>query len=167
MHQCPTTPDQPVCDDECSADAPGPLKVRVQNFRPLPRNTLLGFLDVVVPDLGITILGVSLHQRDGRWWVAPPGRPEMGQNGVQLLRHDGQRRFAPIFEFANRLAHDRFSDAVVTALRATIPDALFPAAGDAARANAVQHDPEGLSDPIPPSGRAGRQPRLRRRRTAS
>jgi hypothetical protein len=119
-------------DTALAADAASPdmLYVEAQNFRALRRNTLRGFLDVFVPTLGITIRGVSLHQRDGRWWASAPGRARVGQDGVQRRDSGGQLQFVPVFEFLDRAAQDRFSEAVLAALHVSRPDVLAEQAAD-------------------------------------
>jgi hypothetical protein len=157
----PATPDGP---DRTLAYAASPdtLHVEAQNFRALPRNTLRGFLDVFMPAIGITIRGVSLHQRDGRWWASAPGRARVGRDGVQMRDSGGQLQFVPVFEFADRAAQDRFSEAVLAALHVSRPDVLAQHAGDEEPGDvAASEVPEAEASTTKPRRRA-----RRRRRTA-
>jgi hypothetical protein len=124
MHAHSPTCDGPDTTLAADAATPDMLYVEAQNFRAHQRNTLRGFLDVFVPVIGITIRGVSLHQRDGRWWASAPGRARVGRDGVQMCDSGGQPQFVPVFEFTDRAAQDRFSEAVLAALHVSRPDVL-------------------------------------------
>ena len=72
----------------------------IEEFREMRRNTLLGFARVRLPS-GLILHDVAVHQKEGRAWASPPGRPALGKDGTQLQR-DGKAVFNPTVTFANR-----------------------------------------------------------------
>ena len=140
---------------------PDQLKVEARNFRRYKSNTLQGFFDAFLPALGLTIRGTSLHQRDGRWWVSPPGRPHLKPDGTQARDRDGRPRFSSVFEFSDRGAQDRFSEAAVGALKASQPDAFLEGGDCMERALAAATDKiDGIGTSMP-------RRRAKRRRVAA
>ena len=101
----------------------GGASVVIEEFRAVTRNTLRGFARVRLPS-GMVIHDVAIHLKDGRAWASPPGRPMIGRDGTQMRDRDGKVQFAPVITFSDRVTHDRFSDAVLAALRSSRPEAL-------------------------------------------
>jgi hypothetical protein len=48
--------------------------LRISNFKPLARNTLVGFCSVEHPS-GLVLHEVAIHHREGKWWASPSARP--------------------------------------------------------------------------------------------
>jgi hypothetical protein len=93
------------------------------DWREMTRNTLRGFCRVQMP-AGIVLHDVAIHMRDGRSWASPPGRPVIGQDGMQRREAGGKAQFAPTITFASRADADQFSAAVIDAVRKAFPKAL-------------------------------------------
>jgi len=53
----------------------GKLSIRLKAFTPRRQNTLHGFVDLVVPEMHMQILGASAHQSHGRRWIGLPSKP--------------------------------------------------------------------------------------------
>jgi hypothetical protein len=49
------------------------MPVVIEDFRPLTRNTLRGFVRARFPS-GLIIGEIAVHVRDGQAWAAPPSR---------------------------------------------------------------------------------------------
>jgi hypothetical protein len=79
---------------------------KILDFAAREKNTLRGFLDIEVTD-GMLIRGISLHARNGARWLGMPSRQ---------FEKDGTTGYAPVIEFTDRAAADRFRDAVLAAL---------------------------------------------------
>jgi hypothetical protein len=84
------------------------MKVSVANFRAVVKNTLLGFFDLTLDDIGLQIVGCSLHERDGNRWIGYPGKPYKDK--------EGKESWANIVNFTSREAKDKFSMLVHAAL---------------------------------------------------
>jgi hypothetical protein len=97
--------------------------LNVADFRPLARNTLRGFVTVILPD-GMRLHDCAVHVREGRAWASPPGRPIIGRDGAQLRGADGKPQFQPTVTFTSRADQDAFSGAVIEAVRRAHPEAL-------------------------------------------
>lgn len=100
------------------------MKIVLEEFRPVERNTLRGFARLTVPELGMVLHDVAVHARDGRAWASPPGRPMVGRDGVQMRDAAGKPQFAPTLGFTSRADQDGFSAAVVAVVRARHPEAV-------------------------------------------
>ena len=93
----------------------------ISDWKPLHRNTLRGFLTAHLPS-GLTLHEMSVHTRDGTWWVTPASKPMLGKDGTALRDADGRIRYSPIVSFESRHARDRFTRAVLDALRLAHPE---------------------------------------------
>ena len=52
-------------------------------YRPFPKNTLVGFVDIRIRELRIVIKDIALHQRGESRWVQLPARPQL-RDGVHI-----------------------------------------------------------------------------------
>ncbi len=98
----------------------------VADFVSLRLATLCGFVTVWLPS-GLIIHDVSLHQKNNSTWAAPPSKPMINRDGIVLRDDNGKIRYSPIIEFASKKLRDRWSDAVVDALKAAFPTAFSDA----------------------------------------
>jgi hypothetical protein len=94
------------------------MKVICKRFQPFERNTLKGFCEISIPDWNVTIKDVAVHRKNESVWASPPAKPQL-KDGIVVKDESGKVAYVNIFEFADRAARDRFSDAVITAVRAT------------------------------------------------
>jgi len=83
------------------------LQVEVLSFKPFNSKTLKGWLDVVIPSLGMKISGFGLHEREGERWLSLPSRE---------YESGGERKFAPIIEFSDKDSREAFQKAALIAL---------------------------------------------------
>lgn len=94
--------------------------VTVSDWKPFRRNTLVGFVTAHLPS-GITLFEVSMHSREGTWWVSPASKPMLSQDGTALRDGAGKIRYAPIVAFESKTARQRFNTAIISALRTAHP----------------------------------------------
>ncbi len=96
----------------------------ILEFTPIIKNTLRGFARVRLPS-GMVLIDCALHVgSNGRAWASPASKPMLDRNSNVMRDGDGKIRYVPIIDFADRATRDRFSDAVIAALRESYPDAL-------------------------------------------
>ena len=89
-----------------------------------PRNTLAAFLDLQLRS-GLILRDCGLHRHaNGRIWISLPGKPVIGADGQVQLDERGKRRFVAIAEWPDRATSDRFSAAVLEAVKQSHPEAL-------------------------------------------
>ncbi len=108
--------------DRGEADTPAPGLV-IDAFQPMTVGALKGFADISMGS-GLRLLRCSVFLKDGRSWVAPPARQIVGRDGVALRTSDGRPRYEPCVSFRDRATADRWSGAVIAALRVAFPEAL-------------------------------------------
>lgn len=110
---------------------PAPPRMVLEDFRPIRKNSLLGFARVRLP-IGLVIADVPVCSSHGKVWAAMPSRPALDPSGRQVEKN-GKRVYVPVLSWADRTTADRWSAAVVELVRAAHPDA-FEDAHRAARA---------------------------------
>jgi hypothetical protein len=97
--------------------------MQVSDFKPVAAGALRGFCDVVMPS-GMKLHRCSIFAKDGKAWAGPPSKQVIGKDGTVQRDANGKVRYEPTVSFADRATQDRWSEAVITALRAAHPEAL-------------------------------------------
>jgi DNA-binding cell septation regulator SpoVG len=101
------------------------VNIVILDWMPRTSGTLRGHLSLRLAS-GLVLHEVSVHTRDGNWWLAMPARP-MLQDGAALRDAAGKVRYAPpVVAFANPEIRSRFTAQVLEALRQAQPE-LFAA----------------------------------------
>lgn len=97
--------------------------VIIEEFVAMERNTLRGFARVRTPS-GIVFHDVSIHRKNESTWASPASKPQIDRNGQHMKGRDGKALWLPVVSFSDKETRDRFSEAVLTALQASHPQAL-------------------------------------------
>jgi hypothetical protein len=95
----------------CSVSIKGGLTVglEITKFRQVHKNTLRGFLSVRLSQVGLEIRDVSLHEKNGKQWLAMPSRPYEDS--------EGNRKYAFILEWFDSERKAQFESAVLALLK--------------------------------------------------
>jgi hypothetical protein len=98
--------------------------IRIIDWRPLRRNTLLGFCKAEFPS-GVIISDITVLTSPRGPWASPPSKPMLNRDGV-TVKDDatGKVRYVPIVEFKSAEIRHRWSDVVIQAMRAAHPGAF-------------------------------------------
>ena len=96
---------------------------QIRDWRPLQKGSLLGFVKVELPS-GMILADVTILSGDRGPWASPPSKPMIDRDGAAMKDAAGKVRYSPIVEFASKEVRDRFSAAVVEALRLSHPKAI-------------------------------------------
>ena len=96
---------------------------RIIEWRPLRRNSLLGFAKIELPS-GMVISDVTILSGDRGPWASPPSKPMLDRDGVAMKDQRGKIRYSPLIEFTSKEIRDRWSAAVIVAMRAAHPEAF-------------------------------------------
>jgi hypothetical protein len=98
--------------------------MRVTEFVARKSNSLRGFAKVEQPS-GQNIHEVAIHRRDdGTAWASPPSKPMLDRSGQHMKGADGKALWVQLISFSSKDHRDRWSDAVIAALRESYPEAL-------------------------------------------
>jgi hypothetical protein len=93
------------------------LSVAIVDFKPLRRNTLVGFATIRINELKLVIHDSAVQQKGGGRWARPPAKPQLDCDGKAIRdQRTGKPLYAPVFEFSDWTARVAFSSAVVAAL---------------------------------------------------
>jgi hypothetical protein len=93
----------------------------ISDWKPRVSNSLRGFFTVTPPS-GLVLHELSLHTKDGTWWLGFPAKPMVIDGNVQRDEGGKVRYGAPLISFASRQARDRFNAQVIEALREAQPE---------------------------------------------
>jgi hypothetical protein len=93
---------------------PPPMQVSLTEWRPLRRNSLLGFASIRVGAL--LIKDVTVHASNGKRWAGLPAKPRIASGGEVMKDDKGKILYTPVMEWTNRETADRFSNAVIAAV---------------------------------------------------
>ncbi len=93
----------------------------IEEFSSMLRNTLLGFARVRQPS-GMVLHDVAVHQKNGSAWALPASKPMIDRDGAVLRDPNGKVRYTPIIDFTSWETRNRWSDAVIAAMRDAHPE---------------------------------------------
>jgi hypothetical protein len=83
------------------------MSVEIVKFREYRKNTLLGFLTVLLKPSGLEIRDLTVHEKNGRRWIGMPAKP--------YLDDSGDTKYSLIVYFPDRDRSDLFQKAVLAA----------------------------------------------------
>lgn len=98
-----------------------PMPVVVLEWRPMKRNSLLGFAHIQLGALKIKDVTVNINT--GRLWAGLPAKPMIDRDGNAIRNEQGKIKYVPILEWDNKATGDRFSESVILALEEKHPGA--------------------------------------------
>jgi hypothetical protein len=105
-------------------DRPPARQLRLISWRPLARGALCGFCTVELLPLGLRIIDCPVLVSHGRAWCALPAKIQLDNTGRQKTDTAGKPLYAAVLQWRSRELGDRFSAAVISAIRRAHPGAL-------------------------------------------
>jgi hypothetical protein len=98
--------------------------VRLNTWKLYRKGKLRGFASVELVPLGLKFIDCAVYIGDKGAWAALPQKPDYHRNGQRHVDVNGQPTWSTIVEWKNRELADRFSAAVVPAVRQAHPGDL-------------------------------------------
>lgn len=95
--------------------------MKILDFRPLRKNSLRGFAKIEFPS-GLILTDVTILTGERGPWASPPSKPMVGRDGTVMKDDNGRARYVPIVEFTTKAVRDRWSAAVIEAMREAHPE---------------------------------------------
>lgn len=93
-----------------------------QNWRPVAKGALLGFVDFELPS-GLILRGCTLMATTGRRWIGLPGRPRIDAEGRHLRDPaSGKGLWVPVVEIPDPDTRVRFYSQALAAVDALLAD---------------------------------------------
>jgi hypothetical protein len=106
------------------------FSITVLDFKPLHRNTLVGFANIRIAEMHLEIRDVAIHVKGGSRWAQLPAKPMIDRDGAAIRDSTtGKIAYTNLFEFTDRATRDAFSHAVIAALLDACPNALVEMEG--------------------------------------
>ena len=96
---------------------------KVTAGRRMRKGCLFGFAKIGMPS-GMIVSDVTILTGERGPWASPPSKPTILTDGTVAKDDPGKIRYVPIIEFVSRDVRQKFSDAVIAAVRATHSEAL-------------------------------------------
>lgn len=100
------------------------LSVVVENFSPIHRNSLRGFVQIKIPELHLKIRDISIHEVNDKRWIGLPGKPTLDRDGVAQRDDRNKIAYVPILQFTDRATNDAFAAKVIAELLIFAPAAF-------------------------------------------
>jgi hypothetical protein len=98
-----------------------PPAITITDWKPRESGTLRGFFTAHLAS-GLVLHELTLHERDGKWWISFPSKPMLGAEGVALRDDSEKVRYSPpLVSFTSRQAKHRFTEQAISALRLAQP----------------------------------------------
>jgi hypothetical protein len=98
-------------------------ELRIEEWREMRRGSLVGFATVGHPS-GMVLHDCGIFTGPQGARAAPPSKPTIGRDGLVAKDAAGKARYVPTVSFVDKTARDRWSAAVIAALRVAHPTAL-------------------------------------------
>lgn len=105
-------------------DRPAPRQLRLVSWTPIAKGALRGFATVELLPIGLKVIDVPILVGTNGPWAALPAKPEFDREGRRKLDINGKPTWSPVLTWRTRDFANRFSDAVVAAVRQAHPGDL-------------------------------------------
>jgi|HubBroStandDraft_6_1064221.scaffolds.fasta_scaffold958855_2 hypothetical protein len=105
-------------------DRPGPSRLRLISWQPFRKGPLRGFACVEISAIGLRIYDVPIRTGTNGLWAGLPAKPELDRDGRRKTDINGRALYKPVAEWRTREISDRFSEAVIAAVRRAHPGDL-------------------------------------------
>lgn len=83
------------------------MAIEILKWRKLEKNTLQGFINVLLPTNGMEIRDITVHRKNGDRWLGMPARP---------YDDNGTTKYSYIIKFQDKKIWDRFQKETLRAL---------------------------------------------------
>ena len=82
------------------------LNIRIDAVKAFTKNTLIAFVDFTILEVGLTIKGSTIHEKEGKRWVGMPAREYTTEEG---------RKWVPVIEFDSKESRYALNDSLLAA----------------------------------------------------
>lgn len=82
--------------------------IKIINYKPINKNTLVGFVDISIPQFGLEIYGCTHFKKGSQEWVSFPQKEYTDKEGV--------KKYLSIVRFKDRNESDKFSKEALQAI---------------------------------------------------
>jgi DNA-binding cell septation regulator SpoVG len=85
------------------------MALKITKFRDVRKNTLRGFISVRMENIGLEIRDISVHEKNGKQWLAMPSRPYEDS--------EGNRKYAFFLDWHDKKQKAQFESSVMALIR--------------------------------------------------
>ena len=84
------------------------MAIQIQEFRKFKKNSLQGFVTLLLPTVGLQVKDCTLHESGGKRWIGLPAKPYQAE--------DGSTKYSYIISFPDKRVYGAFQDQALNAL---------------------------------------------------
>jgi hypothetical protein len=84
------------------------MAIEIQEFRKYQKNSLQGFVTLILTGAGLQIKDATYHQSNGKRWISLPAKPYEGD--------DGSTKYSYIVSFPDKKIYTKFQEQALKAL---------------------------------------------------
>ncbi len=106
--------------------------IKITEWTECRKNTLQGFATVEIPKWSFRFIGILVHEKNGKRWIALPAAARVKDNQL-VLQDNGKPRYDQMFAFIDARVQARFAQAVLAALSSRL-DAMVAGEAEAGAA---------------------------------
>jgi hypothetical protein len=101
------------------------MKIICRQWRAFERNTLRGFADFEIAEIGLLVKECTVHCKDDRQWIGLPGKPQVDKSGAAVRdQSTGKVAYTNVLQFVGRSWSDEFNRDALIAISSAFPGAL-------------------------------------------
>jgi len=84
------------------------MGVEITKFREFRKNSLIGFCNILMTNIGLEIRDATVHTKDGNQWIGLPPKP--------YEKEDGSTGYSYIIKFTDKVKYAQFQKLALEAL---------------------------------------------------
>jgi len=84
------------------------MGIEITKFRKFTKNTLQGFCNILLTNIGLEIRDATIHEKIGKRWVSLPAKPYQDE--------DGATKYSYIVKFTDKEKYEQFQSQALKAL---------------------------------------------------
>ena len=99
------------------------MGIKITKFRRFSKNSLQGFCNILMTNIGLEIRDATYHVSDKGCWIGLPAKPYQDENGAT--------KYSYIIKFVDKTKYEQFQKAAIEALdKYRVDQGMEPRDGD-------------------------------------
>ena len=95
--------------------------MQIMNFKVINKSNLVGFAEILMPS-GIGFVDVTIMRKESHYWAMPPAKPLLVNGAHKIDPYTNKPIYAQIIKFSTKELKQKWSDAVIAALKMSYPE---------------------------------------------
>ena len=95
--------------------------MQIMNFKAINKSNLVGFAEILMSS-GIGFVDVMIMRKERRFYAMPPAKPLLVNGAQKIDPYTNKPIYAHIVKFSTKELKQKWSDAVIAALKMSYPE---------------------------------------------